>query len=142
MVFHCAPFHIPDIYMAIFAIQSQGIEQTKIMLFILKVLWYSNNLMQKMTSITPSIYEIILFQGFRQAYKRPCQFRFIPSICNQMSLVKSQRSRLDLFQISMVKFGSEHRNKKTYKCSKHQIHWHMYHLLFLPSDYILPYFGT
>ena len=51
MVFHCAPFYIPDIYMAIFAIQSQGIEQTKIMLFILKVLWYSNNLKQNMTSI-------------------------------------------------------------------------------------------
>ena len=39
-----------------FTIQSQGIELTKTLLFILKVLWCSNNLMQKMTSITPSIY--------------------------------------------------------------------------------------
>ena len=30
--------------------------ETKTLLFILKVLWCSNNLMQKMTSITPSIY--------------------------------------------------------------------------------------
>ena len=35
---------------------SQGIELTKTLLFILKVLWCSNNLMQKMTFITPSIY--------------------------------------------------------------------------------------
>ena len=31
-------------------------ELTKTLIFILKVLWCSNNLMQKMTSITPSIY--------------------------------------------------------------------------------------
>jgi hypothetical protein len=37
-------------------VQSQGKELTKTLLFILKVLWCSNNLMQKMTSITPSIY--------------------------------------------------------------------------------------
>ena len=57
------------------------------------------NLMQKMTSMTPSIYEIIhlvffkkfaqnfrLFQGFRQAYIMSGPFRYIPSICNQRSL--------------------------------------------------------
>jgi hypothetical protein len=34
------------------------------MLFILKVLWRSNNLMQKMTSLTPYIYEIIHLKVF------------------------------------------------------------------------------
>ena len=37
-----------------FTIQSQEVEQTTFMLFIMKVLWCSNNLMQKMTFITPS----------------------------------------------------------------------------------------
>ena len=54
--------------------------------------------MQKMTSITPSIYEIIhskvffkffafyQFQGFRQAYKRPGPLTAILSICDQRFL--------------------------------------------------------
>ena len=42
-----------------FTIQRQGIEQTTNLLFILKVLRWSNNLMQKMTSITPSIFKSI-----------------------------------------------------------------------------------
>ena len=50
-----------------FTIQSQGIEQTKPMkplIFILKFLWCSNNMMKKMTSITPSIYEIHCLEVF------------------------------------------------------------------------------
>ena len=42
-----------------FTIQSQGIEQTTTLDFTLKVLWQ-----QKMTSITPSIYEIIHLKVF------------------------------------------------------------------------------
>jgi hypothetical protein len=52
------------VILAIFTIQSHGIEQTKTMLFILKVLWCSNYLMQKLTSTTPSINEIIHLQEF------------------------------------------------------------------------------
>ena len=78
-----------------FTIQSQGIKQTTTLLFILNVLCCKNNLMQKMTSITPPIYKIIHlkiffknlasnfdhFQGFRQSYQRPGPFRAILSIC-------------------------------------------------------------
>ena len=69
----------------------------KTMLFILNVSWFSNNLMQKMTSITPSMQKIVHlkikylseiwlqnlddFQGFSQFYQRPGQFRAILSIC-------------------------------------------------------------
>jgi hypothetical protein len=51
-------------FLPFFTIQSQGIEQAKTMLFILKVLWCSNNLKQKMTSITPSIYYFIHLKAF------------------------------------------------------------------------------
>jgi len=48
----------------LFTIQSQGIKQTTTLLFILNVLWCKNNLMQKMTSITPFIYKIIHLKIF------------------------------------------------------------------------------
>ena len=59
-------------------IQTQGIEQTTTILFILKVLWCSNNLMQKMTSMTLSIYEIIHLKVFFKnfAHKFPPISRF------------------------------------------------------------------
>jgi hypothetical protein len=57
------PSHFPVLMnMAIFGhfflIHSQGIEQTKNILFICFYLWCSNNLKQKLTSITLSINEI------------------------------------------------------------------------------------
>ena len=52
------------IFLPFFTIQSQGIELTKTLLFILKVLWCSNNLMQQMTSKTPSIFKIIHLKVF------------------------------------------------------------------------------
>ena len=78
----------------------QGIELTKTLLFILKVLWFSNNLMQKMTSLTHSIYYIIHLEVFFKLFNRNFdhyeQFRqsllmigpytAIPSIFNQKSL--------------------------------------------------------
>ena len=48
-----------DHFWPFFTIQRQGIEQTTNLLFILKVLRCSNNLMQEMTSITPSIYKTV-----------------------------------------------------------------------------------
>ena len=51
-----------------FTTQIQGIEQNIPLHFTLKVLWFSNNMMQKMTSITPSIYKIshlkVFFKNF------------------------------------------------------------------------------
>jgi hypothetical protein len=41
------PPHEHGHFWPFFTIQSQGIEQTKTLLFILKVLWWSNNMMQK-----------------------------------------------------------------------------------------------
>ena len=89
--------HEHDHFWPFFTMQRQGIEQTTNLLFILKVLRCSNNLMQKMTSITPSIYKTIHqkvifknfdpYEGFRQAYTRPGPFTAIPSICNQRTLV-------------------------------------------------------
>ena len=57
-----------------FTIQIQGVEQTTTMLFILNVMWCSNNQMQKRTPITYSIYEIwkyfskILLRNFGRVY--------------------------------------------------------------------------
>ena len=52
--------HEHDHFWPFFTIQRQGTEQTTSLLFILKVFSYSNNLMQNMTSITPSnIYKTI-----------------------------------------------------------------------------------
>ena len=56
--------HENDHFLPFFTVQSQGIEQTKTLLFILKVLWCSIYLMQKMTSVAPSIYEIIYLKVF------------------------------------------------------------------------------
>ena len=79
--------HELDHFLPFSTIQCQGIELTKTLLFILKFLRCSNNLMQIMTSITPSIYKTIHQKViFRQAYSRPGPFTAIPSICNQRSL--------------------------------------------------------
>ena len=47
-----------------FTMQSQVIKQTTTLLFILNILCCKNNLMQKMTSITPSIHKIIHLKIF------------------------------------------------------------------------------
>jgi hypothetical protein len=74
-----------------FIIKSQGIELTKTLLFILKVLWCSNNLMQKMTSITPhsdldrkSVQKIRfclkIYQRLPFIHHRSLKFTFVPKI--------------------------------------------------------------
>ena len=91
-------------YMAIFHNSEPRGRKTTTMLFMLKVLWYSNNLMQTMTSITSSIHEVIHFKVFfknfvqnfspisrfkpilNQTYSRLSHFGAIPSICYQRSL--------------------------------------------------------
>jgi hypothetical protein len=55
-----------------FTIQRQGIEKTRNLLFILKVLRCSNNLIQGMTSTTPStyknIYQKVFFKNFEHKF--------------------------------------------------------------------------
>ena len=95
-----------------FTIQRQGIEQTTNLLFILKFLRCSNNQMQKMTSITPSIYETIHkkvffknfdhYEGFSQNYQRPGPFTAIPSICNQRSLTQCSCRDITIGQLFMT----------------------------------------
>ena len=75
--------------------------QTTTLIFILKVLRCSNNLMQKMTSITPSMklsmrkYFSNLtrnfdnYRGFRQSFIMVGPFTAIPSIGNQWSLIRA-----------------------------------------------------
>ena len=64
--------HEHDHIWPFFTIQRQGLGQTINLIFILKVLRCSNNLMQKMTSITPSIYKTIhqkvIFKNFDQKF--------------------------------------------------------------------------
>ena len=88
-----------------FTIQSQGIEQAKTLHFTLKVLWCSNNLMEKNEFYNPFYlwkyrFECMyfsknlpknfnLFQGFRQSYKRPVTFRAISSLCFRGSWLDS-----------------------------------------------------
>ena len=64
--------HKHDHIWPFFTIQRQGLGQTINLIFILKVLRCSNNLMQKMTSITPSIYKTIhqkvIFKNFDQKF--------------------------------------------------------------------------
>ena len=97
-----------------FTIQRQGLEQTTNLLFILKVLRCSNNLMQRMTSIIPiklfirKYFSKILnrnfdhCEGFSQNYQRWRPFTAIPSICNQRSLVEST------FSFQLLSYSIEH----------------------------------
>ena len=52
-----------------FKIQSQGLEQSETLFLFWKILWFSNNLMQKMTSITHFIYKISHLEVF---FKKIC----------------------------------------------------------------------
>jgi hypothetical protein len=51
-------------------------KQTKYLLFNLEILWCSNKLMQKMTSITPSIYGI--YSEIETIFKVLCNFTLCP----------------------------------------------------------------
>ena len=77
----CSPSYFPALMnLAIFAIfhnTDPRIELTKTLLFILKVLWCSNNLMQKMTSTNHSIYEIVHLQVFFKNFAQ----KFPPFLC-------------------------------------------------------------
>ena len=89
--------HELDHFLPFSTIQYQGIELTKTLLFILKVLRCRNNLMQRMTSITPSTYETIRqkvffkhfdhYEGFKQPFTIIGPFTANTYIhCNQRSL--------------------------------------------------------
>ena len=53
-----------------FSQYSQGIDLTKTLVFMLKVLRRSNNLMQRMTSITPFIYKIDHLEVFSKNFEQ------------------------------------------------------------------------